>query len=293
MSKNPRGRGAQSDYVQTSRRRQPFSSNYSGDRSYESDYRNQGEYSRNENEGGRRDYDDRYSQQYGERDFYNDESRSSVGYGDQYENAGSRSYSERDYYGRNPSDYRNYNDENEFTPYRSSRDRGQGTNYGNQGFGSLRQSFDDRYRGQSNPYREFDTENYRRSDRGRFSERGLWEHGDNWEEGQFRGKGPKGYSRSDDRIKEDVSDTLTDNSMIDASDIEISVSNGEVTLSGTVNSKRNKRLAEDLAESVSGVRNIENKLRVKQSNESQEEYSAKSSLSGEQSKKRQTSQTLN
>jgi osmotically-inducible protein OsmY len=80
---------------------------------------------------------------------------------------------------------------------------------------------------------------------------------------QFRGRGPKGYRRSDERIKEDVNDRLSDG-YLDASEIEVNVQNAEVTLTGTVNSRRDKRLAEDLAESVSGVTNVENRLRVKQ-----------------------------
>ena len=86
-----------------------------------------------------------------------------------------------------------------------------------------------------------------------------------WSAGQHRGRGPKGYSRSDDRIREDISDRLTDDPHIDASDIEVSVSGSEVTLSGTVDSRFAKRHAEDLAEAVSGVRHVQNNLRVRQS----------------------------
>ncbi len=78
-----------------------------------------------------------------------------------------------------------------------------------------------------------------------------------------RGKGPKSYVRSDERIREDVSDRLRDDDHIDASDIEVTVSQSEVVLSGTVDSRFAKRHAEDLAESVAGVRNVENRIRVK------------------------------
>jgi len=78
----------------------------------------------------------------------------------------------------------------------------------------------------------------------------------------YRGRGPKNYTRSDDRIKEDVNDRLTDYDYIDASDIEVDVTNGEVILSGTVETRYEKRMAEDVAESVSGVRNVENRIRV-------------------------------
>lgn len=82
--------------------------------------------------------------------------------------------------------------------------------------------------------------------------------------GQHRGKGPRNYSRSDDRIREDVNDRLSDDPFVDASDIEVSVSDGDVTLTGTVDHRSTKRRAEDLAESVSGVKNVENRLRVSQ-----------------------------
>jgi osmotically-inducible protein OsmY len=79
---------------------------------------------------------------------------------------------------------------------------------------------------------------------------------------QFRGKGPKNYSRSDDRIREDVCDRLTDESSLDASNIDVAVAKCEVTLSGTVASRDQRRRAEDCAELVSGVRHVQNNLRV-------------------------------
>ncbi|MEI9917706.1 MAG: BON domain-containing protein [Bacteroidota bacterium] len=81
--------------------------------------------------------------------------------------------------------------------------------------------------------------------------------------GNHRGKGPKGFTRSDDRIKEDINSRLTDDAYIDASDVEVTVANGEVTLSGSVPDRSSKRRAEDIVELVSGVSNVENRLRVK------------------------------
>ena len=80
--------------------------------------------------------------------------------------------------------------------------------------------------------------------------------------GQFTGRGPKGYQRSDERIREDVCDRLADDPHIDASDIEIGVKQGEVTLTGFVRDREDKRHAEDLAERISGVREVHNSLRV-------------------------------
>jgi len=80
---------------------------------------------------------------------------------------------------------------------------------------------------------------------------------------EHRGRGPKNYRRSDERIKEDVNDRLSDDYYVDASEVEVIVSSSEVTLTGMVNSREDKRRAEDIAESVSGVTNVENRLRVK------------------------------
>jgi osmotically-inducible protein OsmY len=81
----------------------------------------------------------------------------------------------------------------------------------------------------------------------------------------YRGRGPQDYTRSDDRIREDVNDNLTDDWGVDASAIKVSVSNAEVTLDGTVPTRLQKRRAEDCAEDVSGVKHVQNNLRVKES----------------------------
>lgn len=80
-----------------------------------------------------------------------------------------------------------------------------------------------------------------------------------------RGKGPKGYLRSDERIKEDICERLSDDPMIDASDISVEARQGVVTLSGTVESRQLKHRVEDLIERCSGVKDIENRLAVKAS----------------------------
>jgi hypothetical protein len=84
------------------------------------------------------------------------------------------------------------------------------------------------------------------------------------ERGRFAGRGPKGWQRSDERIREDINERLTDHPHIDASEIEVQVQSGEVTLTGTVDERHAKRLAEDIAESVSGVREVHNNIRIQQ-----------------------------
>lgn len=75
-------------------------------------------------------------------------------------------------------------------------------------------------------------------------------------------RGPKGYKRSDERIREDVCELLTYDSGIDVGDVEVSVSEGVVTLSGIVNSRAEKRLLEDLIERVRGITDVQNLLRI-------------------------------
>lgn len=77
-----------------------------------------------------------------------------------------------------------------------------------------------------------------------------------------RGKGPSTYQRSDERIRELVCEALTEDDRIDASNIEVSVKNGEVTLSGTVEDRPMKRASEDVVEAISGVKDVQNQVRV-------------------------------
>ena len=81
--------------------------------------------------------------------------------------------------------------------------------------------------------------------------------------GPHAGKGPQGYQRSDERIKELVHEALTDHGHVDATNIVVDVVKGEVTLTGTVDDRQTKRLAEDAVDGVSGVTEIHNQLRVK------------------------------
>jgi osmotically-inducible protein OsmY len=85
---------------------------------------------------------------------------------------------------------------------------------------------------------------------------------DRGNEGLFRGRGPRGYQRSDERIHEEVCESLTDDDHVDASDIEVSVKDGEVTLKGTVHSRDEKRRAEDVIENLPGVKDVHNSLQV-------------------------------
>jgi len=82
--------------------------------------------------------------------------------------------------------------------------------------------------------------------------------------GRHYGRGPKNYQRSDERICEEINEHLTYHHDIDATDIDVQVQNGEVTLTGTVTDRRQKRLAEDCAEQVRGVRDVHNRIRVQQ-----------------------------
>lgn len=78
----------------------------------------------------------------------------------------------------------------------------------------------------------------------------------------YTGRGPRGYRRSDERIFEDVCDRLTDDPSVDASAVDVRVEKGYVTLAGNVDSRSEKRRAEDDAAMTAGVKDVINELRI-------------------------------
>lgn len=75
-------------------------------------------------------------------------------------------------------------------------------------------------------------------------------------------RNPKNYTRSDERIREDVCDRLAVSHEVDPSELEVTVTSGEVTLTGTVANRQMKFVAEEIADSVPGVHDVHNQLRV-------------------------------
>lgn len=74
--------------------------------------------------------------------------------------------------------------------------------------------------------------------------------------------GPKNWQRRDDRIQDELCARLTDDGHVDASDIEVIVHHGEVTLSGTVPDRDQRERALHIADSVRGVVDVIPRLRV-------------------------------
>jgi osmotically-inducible protein OsmY len=179
----------------------------------------------------------------------------------------SRFYGRSGYeYGRDDYDRPNYGPE--VTEYRSRRHEGHGRHRDERDARDERDERDERGRGGRGWwdraadevlawFGDDEAARRRRTESGRGVERGEGRGS-----GLYRGRGPKNYRRPDERIREEINDRLTDNDWLDASDIDVSVVAGEVTLSGTVDSRYSKRLAEDIAESVTGVSNVQNNLRV-------------------------------
>jgi BON domain len=176
-----------------------------------------------------------------------------------------------DFYGSQP-EYRG--SENDL----SRRSMGYGGEYGGTRGGS---SFNDRWQNSYGEASDYGREQSERSpeqwgtgewgaqDQGRDNER-WWNEmsgrpgGDMYSTrtGSFRGRGPRGYRRSDERIREDVCECLTEDDRIDATNIQVAVNECEVTLTGSVNSREEKRRAEDRIEQLSGVKDVHNSLRV-------------------------------
>jgi osmotically-inducible protein OsmY len=99
----------------------------------------------------------------------------------------------------------------------------------------------------------------------------------------YMGRGPRNYKRSEDRIREEINERLTRHPEIDASDVDVRIENNTVVLSGVVEDRKAKRLAEDLAEEVWGVEDVRNELKVR--------HGFLASLTGEQADDREVRRT--
>jgi hypothetical protein len=74
--------------------------------------------------------------------------------------------------------------------------------------------------------------------------------------------GPKGYQRSDERLREDISERLFGAYHIDSSEVTLEVTGGKVTLEGLVPSRHMKHAIEDMVDACPGVVEIDNRIRV-------------------------------
>jgi hypothetical protein len=146
--------------------------------------------------------------------------------------------------------------------YRTDEPRYYGTGYYAEGTSAFGGGFgEERWRGQSSS-----------SGSMRDSEQGSRFYGGGYDQprGEERpgllrrlfGKGPKGYQRSDERLREDISERLMQAYHIDSSEVTVTVASGKVTLEGTVPDRSMKHAIEDLVDACPGVQDIDNRLRV-------------------------------
>jgi hypothetical protein len=82
-------------------------------------------------------------------------------------------------------------------------------------------------------------------------------------QGPHQGRGPQGWRRSDERVREEICERLTDDVLIDARGIEVEVREGVVTLSGEAVRPSDPTLASQIAHEVSGVKDVRVELTVK------------------------------
>jgi hypothetical protein len=100
-------------------------------------------------------------------------------------------------------------------------------------------------------------------------------------QGRSMRRGPKGYHRSDERIWEEVCERLAEAEYVDVSDVSVEVREGKVTLEGTVPQRRMKHWIEDIVDTVYGVQDIENRIRVRRDGTEAEEKNPLDYSSGE------------
>lgn len=94
------------------------------------------------------------------------------------------------------------------------------------------------------------------------AERGGYNRGPTaWRDRGSRRTDPKGYVRSDERVRENVCEALA-HSGLDVSDVSVSVTDGRVVLEGTVPQRRTKHDVEDCTVECAGVNDVDNRIRV-------------------------------
>jgi osmotically-inducible protein OsmY len=83
------------------------------------------------------------------------------------------------------------------------------------------------------------------------------------DDSSYAGLGPRGYKRSQEKIKDEVCGALWRDPDVDATEIAVTVQDNRVTLRGFVDSRHSRRHAEVVAESIFGVEEVLNLLRIK------------------------------
>jgi osmotically-inducible protein OsmY len=79
--------------------------------------------------------------------------------------------------------------------------------------------------------------------------------------------GPRARRKSDESLRQEIREILTADPELEATDIEVEVEGGAVTLRGAVVDPDARLLAEELVESLAGVREVHNRLRVEREEE--------------------------
>ncbi|EDU10085.1 BON domain-containing protein [Burkholderia pseudomallei] len=87
-------------------------------------------------------------------------------------------------------------------------------------------------------------------------------HGGGGQREMLHRQGPKGYTRSDERIREDICERLAYAFDLDVSDVSVEVNGGRVELQGTVPERWMKHEIEDIADNCMCVRDVDNRVRV-------------------------------
>lgn len=239
-----------------------YSDRYENERDYEQPYNaRSSRYFRDDDERFGRERD--YGRGYGDRKFlsrdYRDRDYRNRYYGERDDRSFDRG--DRGFMDRAGDEVRSWFGDEDAERRRRSDERRYGRNYGGSSYGRSDYGDVNRNYGENDYDLSLGEDD---SGRERTSRPRTYTYTEIWMiPGPQTGQGPRNYQRSDERIQEDVSERLTQHGRINAKEIDVEVSNGEVTLKGTVESRYAKHMAEDVADSVSGVQEVHNQLRVK------------------------------
>ncbi len=90
-----------------------------------------------------------------------------------------------------------------------------------------------------------------------------WDRGFGHQTPSYYGVGPKGWHLSDEKIRDNICEALARNIHLDASGLEVEVSDGVVHLKGEVNDKLMKREAEKIVNNQFGVKDYKDEITLR------------------------------
>jgi osmotically-inducible protein OsmY len=78
----------------------------------------------------------------------------------------------------------------------------------------------------------------------------------------LRGRGPKGYARTDAHLRHAIEEALAADPTLDPGGVEVGVKDGKVTLAGSVAGRRSREAVLAIAAAIAGANAVAHTLKI-------------------------------